>query len=234
MVKDSIQMAASRSGRESADIKLIAASKAQPVEKIREAMESGLTIFGENYPEESEQKILTLHNEFPNIEWHMIGHLQSRKADLVCRYFTMLHSLDNLHLAEKLNRILVNFKKQLSVLLEVNISGEPSKPGWMAGDIRQWETLLPDFENILAFEHLEVKGLMIMPPLREEGEKSRPYFIKLRQFQDFLRKNLPASQWDELSMGTSFDYEVAIEEGATFVRLGEAIFGKRIYPTKRI
>jgi PLP dependent protein len=216
-----------------ADIKLVAVSKAQPVEKIRAAIESGLTVFGENYPEESELKILTLQNEFSKIEWHMIGHLQSRKADLVCRYFAMLHSLDNLHLAEKLNRILATYKKRLSVLLEVNISGESSKSGWMAANIQQWEMLFPDFEKILTFDHLEVRGLMIMPPLEEEGEKSRPYFTKLRQLQDFLRKNLAASKWDELSMGTSFDYEIAIEEGATLIRVGEAIFGKRTYPKER-
>jgi PLP dependent protein len=230
LVMDRIQNAISKSGRELSEIRLVAVSKAQPVEKVKAAVESGLAIFGENYPEESEPKILALQIEHPNIEWHMIGHLQSRKADLVCQYFSMLHSLDSVHLAEKLNRILLIYNKKLPVLLEINISGEASKSGWMANDVKQWEMLLPDFINILNFKNLEVKGLMVMPPLGNKQEESRPYFIKVRKLQNFLRNKLPDFPWDELSMGTSFDYEVAIEEGATLVRIGEAIFGKRVYP----
>jgi pyridoxal phosphate enzyme (YggS family) len=227
-VTDRMQNAAVKAGRKLDEIKLVAVSKAQPVGKIKAAIESGITIFGENYPQESEPKILEINRECKNIEWHMIGHLQSRKAGIVCRYFSLFHSLDSVHLAQKLNDLVSISEKNLPVLLEVNISGEMTKSGWMGADIQKWETLLPDFEQILSFDHLAVKGLMAIPPLGEDKEESRPYFIKLRQLQEFLRKNLPNLLWYELSMGTSFDFEVAIEEGATLIRVGEAIFGKRI------
>jgi pyridoxal phosphate enzyme (YggS family) len=233
LVKERIEQAATKSGRKLSEIRFVAVSKAQPVEKIKAAIESGLTIFGENYPEESEPKILALQDENPWIEWHMIGHLQSRKADLVCKYFSMLHSLDSVHLAEKLNRRLASFNKKLPVLLEVNIGDEESKSGWLANEPQEWEILLVDFQRILAFDHLSVEGLMVMPPLGDDKEKSRPYFVKLRLLQEFLRKKIPASHWNELSMGTSFDYEIAIEEGATLVRIGEGFFGRRIYTLDR-
>jgi pyridoxal phosphate enzyme (YggS family) len=233
LVKERIEQAASKSGRNLSEIKLVAVSKAQPVEKIKAAIESGLTIFGENYPEESEPKILATQNENPQIEWHMIGHLQSRKADLVCKYFSMMHSLDSVYLAEKLNRRLESLNKKLAVLLEVNIGYEESKSGWLANETQEWEILLVDFQRILALDHLSVEGLMVMPPLGDDKEKSRPYFVKLRLLKEFLRKKIPASHWNELSMGTSFDYEVAIEEGATLVRIGEGVFGKRIYTIDR-
>jgi hypothetical protein len=234
LVTDRIQKAASKSGREISQIKLVAVSKTQAVDKIKAAVESGLTIFGENYPEETESKIIALQKVYPAIEWHMIGHLQTRKADIVGRYFSMIQSLDSVHLADKLNRILPNYNKKLQVLLEVNIDGEVSKSGWLAKEAQQWTKLLPDFEKILDFENLDIKGLMTMPPLGNDQEESRLYFMKVRELQEFLRKKLPNSHWDELSMGTSFDYEVAIEEGATLVRIGEAIFGKRIYPPDRV
>ena len=234
IVMDLMQNAASKSGRKLSEIKLVAVSKTQPVEKIKAAIESGLTIFGENYPEESESKVLALQNEHPHIEWHMIGHLQSRKVDLVCRYFTLLHSLDSQHLAEKLNQLLTAYGKKLPVLLEVNVGGEVSKSGWMAEETQKWEMLLAEFEKILTFDHLEIKGLMVMPPWGGGKENSRPYFIKLRQLQEFLRKKLPTATWEELSMGTSFDFDVAIEEGATLVRVGEAIFGKRTNHSNRV
>lgn len=229
LVKERIEKAAARARRNPSEIKLVAVSKAQPVEKIRAAIETGLTVFGENYPEESEPKILAVQNDFPHIEWHMIGHLQSRKTDLVCKYFSMMHSLDSVYLAEKLNLHLESYHKKLPVLLEVNIGDEESKSGWIANVPQDWEKLVADSNRIMQFECLNVEGLMIIPPLSDDKENSRAYFVKLRLLQEFLRSKSPACPWNELSMGTSFDYEVAIEEGATLVRIGEGIFGKRIY-----
>jgi pyridoxal phosphate enzyme (YggS family) len=226
-VYEAVQKAALKSARKLSTITLVAVSKTQPIDKIEAAIDNGLTVFGENYPEEAEAKIVQIKNKFTNIQWHMIGHLQSRKADIVCRYFSLFHSLDSVQLAEKLNRRLLASGNTLQVLLEINISGEKTKSGWCVDDPCKWEKLIPDFEKILNIKQIVVKGLMAMPPLGKGKEESRPYFIKIKKMQEFLNKRFPKSSWEELSLGTSYDYEVAIEEGATLIRVGEAIFGKR-------
>ena len=143
------------------------------------------------------------------------------------KFFHYIHSVDRLSLAEKLNRVLGEQQKILPAFLEVNISGEEQKNGWPAHDPDQWAQLISDFSSISALPNLKIMGLMTMPPYFDDPELTRPYFCKLRQLRDYLSSKLPGVNWKELSMGTSGDFEVAIEEGATFVRIGQAILGPR-------
>jgi PLP dependent protein len=224
--QEEIGLAARRSGRDPAEVKLVVVSKAQPVEVIEAALAAGIRVFGENYPEETVQKIACIQPP-EGLEWHMIGHLQSRKARLVVESFHYLHSLDSFHLAEKLASFLKPVGKRLPVLLELNISGEETKSGWPAWEDKHLQDLVAEFERIGLLPHLQVKGLMTMPPFLDDPVKTRPYFVRLRNVRDYLRVNLPGLDWSELSMGTSLDYAVAVEEGATFVRVGQAILGPR-------
>lgn len=228
-VQEKIARAAARNGRDAGAVQLVTVSKKKSVEMMHAAAKAGVGVFGENYPEETAEKVGVLNAEFPDLAWHMIGHLQSRKAKLVAEHFDMMHSLDSVKLANKLGRALAERGRTLPVLLEINVSGEETKGGWAAWDEERWEMLLPEIEQVLAVETLTVKGLMTMPPLSMDAEVTRPYFVKLRQLRDWLAKRFPAAAWQELSMGTSLDFEVAVEEGATFVRIGTAILGKRAY-----
>ena len=221
-----IDRAAAVSGRRGEDVRLLVVTKAQPLEKILAAYSAGARRFGENYPEETLSKIEATRDR-ADIEWHMIGHLQSRKARIVAQHFTMLHSLDSLGLAQKLERSLAETGRVLPVLIEVNVGGEESKGGYAAWDQAHWDTMLPERSTILTLEHLHVRGLMTMPPYWEDAEQTRPYFQRMRALRDYLRQQFPAGKWDELSMGTSVDYSVAIQEGATYVRVGTAIVGSR-------
>ncbi len=223
-----IGQAAVSAGREPGDVRLVVVTKAQPLEAARAAIQAGAKILGENYPEEAVEKIEALREDV-GVQWHMIGHLQSRKAKLVATHFAMLHSLDSLRLAEKLERLLAESGRRLPALLEFNVGEEESKYGWQAAHEEDWAQLAAEIEPILALPHLEVHGLMTMPPLSENPEDSRPYFVKLRRLRDFLAGRFPQSDWRELSMGTSADYPIAVQEGATYVRLGEAIVGPRNY-----
>ncbi len=227
-----IEQAAAGVGRQPGDVRLVVVTKAQPLEAAQSAVEAGAKILGENYPEEAVEKIEALA-EYPNVQWHMIGHLQSRKAKLVVAHFDMLHSLDSLRLAEKLERLLAEAGRELPVLLEFNVGEEESKYGWQAAREDTWGQLAGQVEPILALPHLKVQGLMTMPPLSDNPEDSRPYFVKLRRLRDFLAGQFPQSDWGELSMGTSADYEIAVQAGATYVRLGEAILGPRHYPGRQ-
>ncbi len=196
------------------------------MEVVRAALQAGARIFGENYPNESVNKILALPPQ-SGVEWHMIGHVQSRKARLVIEHFDLLHSLDSVKLAERLDRIAEEAGRVLPVLLEFNVGGETSKYGWPAAEAAQQKALLPEVESILGLPHLEVRGLMTMPPLETDPEQARVYFRKLREIRDRLEKRYPQIGWRELSMGTSMDFETAIQEGATMVRIGTAILGSR-------
>ncbi len=220
-----IAEAAAGSGRIAEAVRVVVVSKLQPPEIIRAAVAAGVSIFGENYAEEAVEKIVTLKETA--VEWHMIGHVQSRKADLVAKYFTMLHSLDSLKLAGRLDRFCGGLIRRLPVLLEFNVSGEESKSGFPAWDEQRWPDLLADVEKILAFSNLRVCGLMTMPPFFDDPERTRPYFQKLRRLQEFLRNRFPLADWSELSMGTSVDFLAAVQEGATFVRIGQAVLGPR-------
>jgi pyridoxal phosphate enzyme (YggS family) len=200
-------------------------SKSQPLDVIQAAIMAGISTFGENYVEEAVEKILALRD--PSINWHMIGHVQSRKSEMVSASFSMLHSLDSVKLARRLERSCQERNKILPVLLEFNVSGEESKFGFPAWDERLWSVLEQDMEQILVFPHLTVLGLMTMPPFFDDPERTRPYFRQLRRLQEFLKKRYPESTWEDLSMGTSVDFGTAIQEGATFLRIGQAILGPR-------
>lgn len=226
-----IAAAAKRAGREPAAVKLVVVTKSQPVEVVRAAIEAGAQILGENYPEEGVTKIQFL-KEFSAVEWHMIGHVQSRKAQLVADNFNLLHSLDGLKLASRLNRFCEEGRRTLPTLLEFNVGEEQSKSGWPAGDEARWPELVKDVSAILALPHLQVRGLMAMPPLGESAEYSRTFFQKIKRLRTFLAAQFPQADFSELSMGTSTDYEVAVEEGATLVRVGTAIVGPRKYKTE--
>ncbi len=218
--------AAHRSGRNPEAVRLVVVSKAQPLDVVEAAIQAGIRRFGENYAEEAVEKIARF-KELGPLEWHMIGHLQSRKSRMAADAFQYLHSLDSLHLASKLNAALVEQGKILPVLLEMNISGEQSKFGWPAWDEARWDDLMPELEQLIQFPQLKISGLMTMPPLYDDPELSRPYFSRLKNLRDHLAVKLPMLDFLELSMGTSADYCVAIEEGATFVRIGQAILGPR-------
>ncbi len=228
---DKIAAAAKRSGRDPESVKLVVVTKSQPVEIVQAAIEAGAKILGENYPEEGAMKIQSLH-EFSAVEWHMIGHVQSRKSQLVAGNFNFLHSLDSLKLAKKLDRFCVEAGRNLRVLLEFNVGGEDSKGGWPAWDETRWQELSADLSEVFALPNLTVRGLMAMPPLGETAEFSRQYFQKVKRLQEYLSTQFPLVDFSELSMGTSMDYEVAVEEGATFVRVGTAIVGARKYKTE--
>jgi pyridoxal phosphate enzyme (YggS family) len=157
----------------------------------------------------------------------MIGHVQSRKARLVAEHFALLHSLDSLKLAQRLDRFAAEHNRVLPVLLEFNVGGEQSKSGWNASDDSAWDLLPSEIKPVLDLTNLRVRGLMTMPPLETDPENSRRYFQSLRRLRDHLAAAFPQAAWHELSMGTSADYVVAVEEGATLVRVGTAIVGTR-------
>ncbi len=228
---DNIARAARSVGREPESIKLVVVTKSQPVEVVRAAIEAGAQFLGENYPEEGVMKLQSLH-EFSAVEWHMIGHVQSRKAQLVAGNFNFLHSLDSLKLARKLDRFCGDAKRILPVLLEFNVGEEDSKSGWPAWNETLWPALLDELSSVIALPNLKVRGLMTMPPLGETAEFSRAFFKKLKQLQDYLSLQFPQADFAQLSMGTSSDYEVAVQEGATLVRVGTAIVGPRQYKTE--
>lgn len=224
-VLDRITESTTMSGRKAGAVSLVVVTKSQPLEVVRAAIAAGATILGENYAEEALLKIKALRDS--PIEWHMIGHIQSRKSDLVAGNFTLLHSLDSLKLAGRLNRICIETGQILPVLLEINVSSEESKFGFPGWDERCWSELVPKCEQIIAFPGLHIRGLMTMPPLFTDPAEARPYFQRLSRLKIYLKEQLPQTDWSDLSMGTSGDFTIAIEEGATIIRVGQAILGSR-------
>ena len=222
-VRERIAQAAKKSGRSSEAIALMAVSKTIPPERIREAYQAGVRLFGENRVQEFSDKsdfISDLHGA----KWHLIGHLQSNKAAKAAELFDSIDSVDSLRLAERLNAAAEKLKKTLPVLIEVNVGGEESKSG-VAPISNEMESILRSAEQ---HSSLRIRGLMTIPPFGDSPEKSRPYFRMLRELRDEIaRRKLPKISMDELSMGMSHDFEVAIHEGATCVRIGTAIFGAR-------
>jgi pyridoxal phosphate enzyme (YggS family) len=225
---DQITTAARKSSRDPKEIRLVVVTKSQPLEVVQAAIEAGVHILGENYPEEAVTKIQSLAGQ-SGVEWHMIGHVQSRKARLVADHFALLHSLDSLKLARRLDRFAAERDRVLPALLEFNVGGEETKAGWDASDESRWNAFLPEIADLLDLSHLRVQGLMTMPPLEIDPDDSRRYFQRLRQLRDWLASQFPQAEWRELSMGTSADYPVAVEQGATLVRVGTAIVGARKY-----
>lgn len=228
---DQIATAARKSNRDPNEVRLVVVTKSQPLEVAQAAIEAGARILGENYPEEGVTKIQSLGNQ-TGVEWHMIGHVQSRKARLVADHYALLHSLDSLKLAQRLNRFAGEANHILPVLLEFNVGGEESKGGWDASDESTWDSLLPEVAQLLDLPHLQIRGLMSMPPLGKDAEDSRRFFRQVRRLRERLADQLPGGDWRELSMGTSLDYTVAVEEGATLVRVGTAIVGERRYTSE--
>jgi pyridoxal phosphate enzyme (YggS family) len=222
-VRQRIVQAALRSGRNPAEVTLMAVSKTFPADAIREAYAAGLRVFGESRVQEFTAKSAALR-DLPEAEWHMIGHLQSNKATAAAEAFAAIDSLDSMKLAEKLNAVAENLRKRLGVLIEVNVGGERAKSG-LPLDCDELEKLLTSAPK---FKQLAFQGLMTVPPFTEDVHGSRPYFRKLRVLRDqIVARRLPAIQMDVLSMGMSHDFEIAIEERSTCVRIGTAIFGQR-------
>ena len=232
-----IEKAARRVGRDPREIKLVAVSKTVDAPRIKEAIESGVSILGENYVQEAQKKIEEIgrpactepasrslaegrrFGEGRPVAWHFIGHLQSNKAKYAVRLFDMIHSLDSLPLAEELNRRAEQAGRAIKVMIEVNLSGEMTKFG------TEEESVLNLAKRILDLNRLSLEGLMTMPPYFDLPEMSRPYYIGLREMKErMVKEGIPMR---ELSMGMSNDFEIAIEEGATYIRVGTAIFGTR-------
>jgi pyridoxal phosphate enzyme (YggS family) len=236
-VTERIEGAARRVGRDPREIKLVAVSKTVDAPRIKEAIESGVSILGENYVQEAQKKIEEIgrpactepasrslaegrrFGEGRPVAWHFIGHLQSNKAKYAVRLFDMIHSVDSLPLAEELNRRAEQAGRAMKVMIEVNLSGEMTKFG------AEEESALNLAKRILDLNRLSLEGLMTMPPYFDLPEMSRPYYIGLREMKErMVKEGIPMR---ELSMGMSNDFEIAIEEGATYIRVGTAIFGTR-------
>ena len=230
IIEANVTRTAEKSDRSLKDVLILAISKRQPVSVIEAAYASGLRSFGENYAEEAHEKIAQLAH-LSDVRWEMVGHVQSRKSALVAADFWRVQSLDSMKLARRLDfaRSEQGILQPLEVLLQLNVSGEASKEGLPAWQNDQWGALLPIVSEILTYRHLHLTGLMTMPPLFEDPEQSRPYFQMLREARDYLNQQIPGLALTELSMGTSSDYPVAVEEGATIIRIGTALLGPRIY-----
>jgi len=222
-IREQIERAAARAHRKPDEVALMAVTKTHPPERIREAYDAGLRLFGENRVQEFAGKASAL-SDLERSEWHMIGHLQTNKATRAAELFTAVDSVDSLKLADKLNASARALNETLQVLIEINVGGEAAKSGVALGS--------PDLEDLLkaapGLESLRFQGLMTVPPYTEDPEGSRPYFRKLLTLRDQIAaRKLRAISMEVLSMGMSHDFEVAIEEGSTCVRIGTAIFGAR-------
>lgn len=227
MIKDNLQQvleqiesAAIGCGRVPDSVRLVAVSKTVPAEQVRAAIEAGVTTLGENYVQEARDKIEALAD--CEVSWHFIGHLQSNKAKYAVKLFDLIHSVDSVKLAEEIDKRAAGIDKTQAVLVQVNIAEEETKSGV---SVEESTALV---REISALKHLEVRGLMTMPPFFNQPERVRPYFKALRQLRDRIREmDIAGTALEELSMGMTGDFKVAIEEGATLVRIGTAIFGER-------
>ena len=222
-IHERIANAAKRAGRRSDEVALMAVTKTHPPERIREAYKAGLRLFGENRVQEFEAKAPALA-DLAAAEWHMIGHLQTNKASKAIDLFAAVDSVDSWKLAEKLDAAARKLNRRLPVLIEVNIGGEEAKSG-AAPNSPEWEALLQAAPRL---EALKFQGLMTVPPFTVDPQDARPYFRRLRELRDATAaRKLPSVGMEVLSMGMSHDFDVAIEEGSTSVRVGTAIFGER-------
>ena len=219
MVRERIEKAARLTGRDPKEITILAATKSVDIRKMQEAVKAGVTTFGENYVQEAEKKIKDLQRSKKDIYWHFIGHLQKNKAKDAAKFFDTIETVDSIELAKELNK---RAEKKLSVLIQVNISKEKTK-----GGVTEHEALVLARE-LAKLENISLRGLMTIPPFFENPEMSRPYFTELRRLAEKIRREaIPNVIMKELSMGMSHDFDVAIEEGATIIRVGTAIFGER-------
>jgi PLP dependent protein len=216
-VREQITQAVAKASRSANDVELVAITKTHPAERVREAIEAGHTLFGESRVQEARAKIPELPS---NLRWHFVGHLQKNKIRHALPLFELLHGVDSLALAREMNRIAAEDGGHPRVLLEVNVAEEGSKFGFKA------ETLPAEIESLLGLPRLSIEGLMCIPPLADEAEASRKFFVQLRELRDSLEKEFDV-KLPHLSMGMTQDFWIAVEEGATLVRVGTAIFGER-------
>lgn len=220
-VEERMKKAAERGDRDINEVKLVAVSKTVDVPLIKEAIEAGHQLFGENRVQEAKDKVKEIGRD---VKWYMIGHLQRNKVKYIFDLFDMVHSVDSIPLAQEIDRIGEKKGQVMDILIQVNISREETKHGAEAAETMKF------IKEIANYEHISIKGLMTMPPFFDDPEDARPYFIKLRELRDEIEKqSIEGVSMEELSMGMSNDFEVAIEEGATMVRVGTAIFGERQY-----
>ncbi|MBN1614196.1 MAG: YggS family pyridoxal phosphate-dependent enzyme [Deltaproteobacteria bacterium] len=223
LIKDRIARAARRSGREPGSVRLMAVTKTVNDDRLDEAIATGIEMIGENYVQEAKAKIERLGRP---VEWHMIGHLQTNKAKYAVKLFDMIHSVDSIDLALELDKRSRLLGRTAKILIEVNLSGEKTKSGVTAA------TATDLVEKIAGLGNLSIQGLMTMPPWFEDPELARPYYADLRKLRDRIsRERIAGATLRELSMGMTDDYEIAVEEGATIVRIGRGIFGER--PSRR-
>ena len=225
-IREQIQSAATQAGRPASEVTLMAVSKTFPPESVLEAYAAGIRVFGENRVQEFSGKFDALR-DLGDAEWHMIGHLQTNKAAKAAELFSAVDSVDSLKLARKLNEAAAQLGKRLAVLIELNVGGEAAKTGM--------DPQSPELEKILSaasqLEHLVIRGLMTVPPFTDDPQQARPFFRRLRELRDQIgARHLPAVSMDVLSMGMSHDFDVAIEEGSTCVRVGTGTFGARSKP----
>ena len=216
-VREQIAQATGKAGRSIDDVELVAISKTHDAVKVREAIEAEQSLFGESRVQEARVKIPELPS---NLRWHFVGHLQKNKIRHALPLFELIHSVDSLALAQDINRIAEEDGLHPRVLLEVNVAGEGSKFGFTPEKLRE------DLENLLALPRLSILGLMTIPPIADEAEASRKYFVELRELRDRLQTEFHVDL-AQLSMGMTQDFAIAVEEGATLVRVGTAIFGER-------
>lgn len=225
-INQRIQAACEKFDRQPEDVHLVVVTKLQPIEKIIKVCEIGAKLLGENYPEETAKKVTELTG-LVNPEWHMIGHIQSRKIKYLVKHFSFIHSIDRIEIAEKLNRACLEQNRLMPILLEINLTGEESKSGFRVTTVNEAEVFIEGVKKILELEHLLLQGLMTMPPLVNQPEANRSVFRNLKILSDHVQNKTSLDRLPYLSMGTSQDFEIAIQEGATHIRIGEAIMGKR-------
>ena len=233
-VREHVAAACVRAGRHPSEVTLVAVSKTFPAEAVLEAYRLGLRDFGENRVQEAGEKILNLKSLVSNLQpptsdlrWHLVGHLQSRRAREAVDLFDVIHSVDSVKLADKLNRLCMEAGRVMPILLECNVSGEASKYGFPLSTAVERARWWADVEAILKMPGICVEGLMTVAPLVADPNETRPFFRALRQLRDDLAAQFPQANWRHLSMGMTDDFEVAIGEGATLIRVGRAIFGER-------
>jgi len=221
-----IAVAAESVGRDPADVRLIVVTKGHTIEKVRAVATLGVCEFGENYVQEAVKKIQVM-DYHPGLNWHMIGHVQGRKAKDVCNFFNFVHTIDSLKIAKRLEQYACEYGKKLPVMLECNVSGEMSKYGFQVWNEEGLEIFLTAVSEMVELPNLHYIGLMTMAPFVKDAEQVRPIFRSLSNIRAMLRDRFPNIEWSELSMGMSSDFEIAVQEGATMVRVGQAILGAR-------
>ena len=225
-LQENVSCIAAKHGRKSSDIKTVLVTKYQPAVKINAAIQCGAMDLAENYPEMLIPKLSEI-DQNESVKWHMIGHIQSRKANMVVDHFQYVHSIDSVKIANRLNMRAAEKGCILPILIEINIGKENSKNGYPLSNDADFKAILGNLDTIFKCDHLKIQGLMTMPPYSEKAENSRVYFQELRKLLQKINQEMPLLQLSELSMGTSQDYKVAIEEGATIIRIGTLVFGDR-------